>query len=287
MWCKDCPRYANISHKLLHKSINFTFQKPKALLADMMKSLGYFLLLNVLSCLGQAVHGNRIIHGEKVQEDSMQYMVSVQSNVGHVCGGFLLNEEYVVTAAHCGENELKYVLLGDHNLKSSKIKKVSINSTCKPQGYKDIVHGKDIMLLRLSEKVLLNNDVKTIPLPLSERPLRDNQECSVAGWGKTERTDHSDDLRMVNVAIINQQTCQEKWDNMLPHNVICAGGFGINKGFCQGDSGGPLVCNGRAVGVVSFNRGFYCNYPDVPNVYTDISKYLHWLNKVVNEKKCT
>uniref|UniRef100_A0A3B5LSW0 Peptidase S1 domain-containing protein n=1 Tax=Xiphophorus couchianus TaxID=32473 RepID=A0A3B5LSW0_9TELE len=230
--------------------------------------------------------GNDIIHGEKVQDDSMQYMVSVQTNVGHVCGGFLINEEYVVTAAHCGGNDLKYVLLGDHNLKSSKIKKVGVNSTCKPRDYVTLQHGKDIMLLQLSEKVLLNNDVKTIPLPLSKITLRDNEECSVAGWGKTEYTDYSNELRMVNVSIINQQTCREQWDNNLPRNVICAGGFGINKGFCQGDSGGPLVCNGRAVGVVSFNRGFNCHYPDIPNVYTDISKYLPWINKVVNEKKC-
>uniref|UniRef100_A0A3B3VI86 Mast cell protease 1A-like n=1 Tax=Poecilia latipinna TaxID=48699 RepID=A0A3B3VI86_9TELE len=225
----------------------------------------YFVL-----CLSSLFIVDRIIHGRKVQEDSMQYMVSVQSNVGHECGGFLLNEEYVVTAAHCGENQLKYVLLGDHNLKSSKIKKVSINSTCKLQGYEDPGHGKDIMILRvsmLSKAHLLYTNISG---------FAKKTECSVAGWGKTEQTDHSDDLRMVNVAIINQQTCQKQWDNLLPHNVICAGGFGMNKGFCQGDSGGPLVCNGRAVGVVSFNRGFNCDYPDLPNVYTDISKYLHW-----------
>ncbi|XP_054909330.1 mast cell protease 1A-like [Poeciliopsis prolifica] len=286
MWCKDCHRYGNVRHKLLHKGSNFIIQKRKALLADIMKSLGYFLLLNILSCLGQTVYGNEIIHGKKVQEDSMQYMVSVQTNVGHVCGGFLINEEYVVTAAHCSGNELKYVLLGDHNLKSSKIKKVRVNSTCKPRDYVDLGHGKDIMLLRMSEKVLRSNDVKMIPLPLSEINLRDNQECSVAGWGKTESSDDSNELRMVNVSIINQQICREQWGNNLPRNVICAGGFGENKGFCQGDSGGPLVCNGRAVGVVSFNRGLNCRYPDIPNVYTDISKYLHWINKVVNEKKC-
>ncbi|XP_043986044.1 kallikrein-6-like isoform X2 [Gambusia affinis] len=251
-----------------------------------MKSLGYFLLLIILSCLAQTVRGNEIIHGKKVQDDSMQYMVSVQTNEGHVCGGFLISEEYVVTAAHCGGDELKYVLLGDHNLKSSKIKKVGVNSTCKPSDYVSLQYGKDIMLLRLSGNVLLNNDVKTVPLPLSKITLSDNQECSVAGWGKTEYSDHSNELRMANVLIINQQTCREQWGNNLPHNVICAGGFGIDKGFCQGDSGGPLVCNGRAVGVVSFNRGFICRYPDVPNVYTDISKYLHWINKVVNEKKC-
>lgn len=86
---------------------------------------------------------------------------------------------------------------------------------------------------QLSGNVLLNNDVKTVPLPLSKITLSDNQECSVAGWGKTEYSDHSNELRMANVLIINQQTCREQWGHNLPHNVICAGGFGIDKGFCQ------------------------------------------------------
>ena len=54
----------------------------------------------------------------------------------------------------------------------------------------------------------------------------------------------------------------------------------------QGDSGGPLVCNGIAVGVVSFNRNYNCRYPDLPNVYTDISKYTYWINTILKKKDC-
>ncbi len=53
----------------------------------------------------------------------------------------------------------------------------------------------------------------------------------------------------------------------------------------QGDSGGPLVCNGMAVGVVSSNNNYNCDYPDVPNVYTDISKCLPWIKKILNGTK--
>ncbi|XP_047231059.1 mast cell protease 1A-like [Girardinichthys multiradiatus] len=252
-----------------------------------MKRLGNVLLLHILMCLGQTVHGSEIINGRKVPENSMLYMVSVQKNGHHECGGFLINEYFVVTAAHCGGDDLKYVLLGNQNLKSSKMKKIQVNSTCKPKDYVDIANGNDIMLLQLSEKVPLNNTVNKIPLPTYEITLRENQTCSVAGWGKVdENSSGVDDLRVVNVSIINSSDCNKKWEGYLPPNVICAGGYGTNKGFCQGDSGGPLVCNGRAVGVVSFNRGFSCHYPDVPNVYTNISKYLQWINKILNEKKC-
>ena len=47
--------------------------------------------------------------------------------------------------------------------------------------------------------------------------------------------------------------------------------------FFQGDSGGPLVCNTMAVGIVSYT-GNTCDYPHLPNVYTDITKFLPWIN---------
>ncbi|GAA6218285.1 chymotrypsin-like elastase family member 2A [Lates japonicus] len=137
------------------------------------------------------------------------------------------------------------------------------------------------MLLKLSKKVRLDNTVRPIHLPSSEMHINDNQQCHVAGWGYTRTGGEAvDDLRVVDVSIINPQVCKREWGG-LPANVICAGGYGTNKGFCQGDSGGPLVCNGIAVGVMSFNKYQNCNYPDVPNVYTDISKYLVWINSVI------
>uniref|UniRef100_A0A8C7WW63 Peptidase S1 domain-containing protein n=1 Tax=Oryzias sinensis TaxID=183150 RepID=A0A8C7WW63_9TELE len=54
----------------------------------------------------------------------------------------------------------------------------------------------------------------------------------------------------------------------------------------QGDSSGPLVCNGKAVGIVSFNKGDNCKYPDVPSVYTDIREYVEWINNIITNKVC-
>nr|XP_054585976.1 LOW QUALITY PROTEIN: transmembrane protease serine 12-like [Nothobranchius furzeri] len=213
----------------------------------------------------------------------MQYMVSLQSNSGHECGGFLISEEFVVTAAHCSDHAaLQHVRLGHHDLKEAK--SISIEYTCKFPAYWSVGHDDDIMLVKLAERAPLNSKTKTIPLPNSATNLKENQTCSVAGWGKTETHRYGvTELRVVSVSIIDPPICQEMWGNDLPRNVICAGGFGTKKGFCQGDSGGPLVCNGEAVGVVSSNRHDNCDYPDVPNVYTDLSKYLPWIHNVLRE----
>uniref|UniRef100_A0A3Q1EHI3 Peptidase S1 domain-containing protein n=1 Tax=Acanthochromis polyacanthus TaxID=80966 RepID=A0A3Q1EHI3_9TELE len=186
-----------------------------------------------------------IIHGEKASENSLLYMASVQTPRGHTCGGFLITEDFVVT-----QNKV--------------LCPVRQNVTRKH-------------IIPIFQQLL----VKTIQFATSE--TNENANCYVAGWGKTKTGGHVvNELRVVKVSIIDQQVCQDRWDKIrLPANVICAGGYGTKAGFCQGDSGGPLVCNGMAVGVVSFNKGRNCTYPNVPNVYTDISKHASWINSMI------
>uniref|UniRef100_A0A3P9ILR4 Peptidase S1 domain-containing protein n=1 Tax=Oryzias latipes TaxID=8090 RepID=A0A3P9ILR4_ORYLA len=231
------------------------------------------------------IQGSVIINGDLAPEGSMQFMVSVQNKNGHVCGGFLISEDFVVTAAHCDKG-LKHVILGGHNWKNSNAKKIEISNQCKYKKYSDVVNGYDIMLLKLAEKAPKGENIKTIPLAENDMNLSVNQECSVAGWGKTVSTGGlADDLMVVNVSIIDHNDCKQSWGG-LPPNVICAGGKYTDKGFCQGDSGGPLVCNGKAVGIVSFNKHKDCKYPDVPNVYTDIREYVDWINNITKSTEC-
>ncbi|XP_050933111.1 duodenase-1 isoform X1 [Lates calcarifer] len=229
--------------------------------------------------------GSDIIDGRKSKENSMLYMASVQNKNGHVCGGFLVSEDFVMTAAHCDDQDPTSVVLGTHNLKKvNKDMKYKVKKKCKYPSYVNIAKGNDIMLLKLSKEVQLGNRMQLAKIPRSAANVKDNQKCRVAGWGFTRTGNGApNDLRMVDVSIINQQVCRSRWGR-LPANIICAGGYGTNKGFCQGDSGGPLECNGIVVGIVSFNRNAICDYPDFPNGYTDISKYLPWINQILRSK---
>ncbi|KAK6309145.1 hypothetical protein J4Q44_G00206080 [Coregonus suidteri] len=146
------------------------------------------------------------------------------------------------------------------------------------------------MLLKLSRKAKFSKSVTKIRLPNKDKVLKPNTKCLAAGWGPTKTGGPIvDNLHVVDVEAIDLKVCQEQWDSVnfkLPANVICAGGYNTNKGTCQGDSGGPLVCNGEAVGIVSFNMWGNCDYPNVPNVYTQISKFLPWIKNVIKKKSC-
>ncbi|CAL8268569.1 unnamed protein product [Arctogadus glacialis] len=151
---------------------------------------------------------------------------------------------------------------------------------CKHPGFINVSSGNDIMMLKLSRPTT----IQPIRLPNKRtQRIKDDAACFVAGWGDTCRRARGSQLREVDVSTINRKTCEKAWRNKLPANIICAGGYRTKKGFCQGDSGGPLECNKMAVGIASFNN-HTCRYPDVPNVYTDIAKFLPWINNP--KRKC-
>ncbi|KAM4628685.1 granzyme B-like [Polymixia lowei] len=255
----------------------------------MMHFTNKLLLLIVLTSVEQKVLGSEIIHGVKAQKNKLLYMASVQNDGEHICGGFLVSKDYVVTAAHC-DTRIRHmtVVLGTHDIERVNEEMRYEVQKCKHPSFVKISSGNDIMLLKLNRKAKLSKTLKTIKLPSQDKSTKTNTKCLVAGWGLNETGGGTvNELQVVDVSTIDLKVCQREWKPFtLPANIICAGGYGTDKGACQGDSGGPLVCNGKPVGILSFNNRNKCTYPDLPNVYTEISKFLPWIKKVLKKKSC-
>ncbi|KAK7126845.1 hypothetical protein R3I94_018131 [Phoxinus phoxinus] len=216
-----------------------------------------------------------IVNGTEARPHSRPYMVSVQSKNKHICGGFLVSEQFVMTAAHCfteGKNLTVVVGAHDHNDGCRmEVKFYHIHP-----GYDSESLLNDIMLLQLRIKVNKSNKVNWISIPKKDKDIKAKARCSVAGWGKiTTNGAASAKLMEADVTIFDKKACQKYWgETYSTSRMVCAGGHG---GFCQGDSGGPLVCDKVAVGVVSFNEKNNCDSPKLPNVYTKISKFVPWI----------
>ncbi|XP_067270925.1 mast cell protease 1A-like [Pseudorasbora parva] len=246
--------------------------------------ISLLLLASLLPHLTFTAHVNvSIVNGREAEPHSRPYMVSLQTYGLRYCGGFLISDQWVLTAAHCWTGrELLMVVVGAHDLRNSKSSDhIRVMSYIPHPNYTTKTFQNDIMLLRLEKKVELNNNVRPISLPKEGEVFKAN--CSVAGWGRLATKGRGSDVLMeANMTVKSQAECQRRWGStFFAPQMICAHG---NGGSCFGDSGGPLVCGNTAVGITSFVEAGRCNSPNHPNVYIKISAYLQWISKeILNE----
>ncbi|KAK5870067.1 hypothetical protein PBY51_024729 [Eleginops maclovinus] len=119
----------------------------------MLHALHRILLLHLLTTPGLPAFGSEIINGKKVPVNKMQFMASVQNDKHvHICGGFLINEVFVVTAAHCDKLNPTNVVLGTHDLKKIDETMRYNVKRCKHPSYNTVIKGSDIMLLKVSRE---------------------------------------------------------------------------------------------------------------------------------------
>uniref|UniRef100_A0A8C1ACA7 trypsin n=1 Tax=Cyprinus carpio carpio TaxID=630221 RepID=A0A8C1ACA7_CYPCA len=249
----------------------------------MMTIISLLLLASLLPHLTFTAHVNvGIVNGREAHY--RPYMVSIQLNKQHICGGFLISAQWVLTAAHCWNSSFSRcqsltVVVGALDLRKSNIWNHIGVKHCIPHLQSSTrPYRNDIMLLMLYQKIHLNNNVQLIPLPKGGEDGTANRVCSVMGWGR-QWTNGSPSARLLeaNVFIENKQKCHYGWgDEYIDSQMICVHGSG---GSCEYDSGGPLVCGATAVGITSFGDLSNCNSRLKPNVYTKISAFLPWIKK--------
>ncbi|XP_033478359.2 granzyme-like protein 1 [Epinephelus lanceolatus] len=207
------------------------------------------ILIVGLTLDGQ-VRTGEIVGGHEAVAHSRPYMVLLDQHAEDgkkkYCGGFLLNEDFVMTAAHC-KAWSSYVLLGLHNYRNrTGVQRVMVKQTFLHEDYNAVTYENDIMLLKLSTKAIFNENVRPIALA-DQGDGSVPKSCTVSGWGRTNRTIESLSLILmeVNVTLNDSDQCNKD-------KTYCSKG---DNGPAKGDSGGPLVCeDGRAYGVVSSRK---------------------------------
>ncbi|XP_067272007.1 granzyme B-like [Pseudorasbora parva] len=254
--------------------------------------ISLLLLASLLPHLTFTAHVNvnvnvSIVNGREARPHSRPYMVSLQFHGSHICGGSLISNRFVLTAAHCWNRKMILtVAVGAHDLRNSKgSDSIGVKSYIPHPNYIGPPNPiqNDIMLLKLKKKVRLQRNVRLISLPNKGEDVGPDTVCSVAGWGYLETNGPGSNVLMeADTTTINQAECQRRWGTyFLAPQMICAYGYG---GSCTGDSGGPLVCGKTAVGVTSFGDIDVCNLPEHPEVYTKISAYIQWIRKEIGNK---
>ncbi|XP_053669193.1 CLIP domain-containing serine protease B4-like [Anopheles marshallii] len=250
---------------------------------------------------------DRVLGGQPTQIDEFPWTALIEfqkpdGSFGFGCGGSLINERYIVTAAHCIKSispgwKVHRVRLGEWDLSKAndcqdgfcskapidlEVEKIVVHSNYTMKFNRN---ANDIALIRLTRSVQYSETVRPICLPLSAsvRYLDHVGFSSYAvGWGKTENETRSDVKLKVELIITSLQECKSiyEWSGFLQKAThMCAGGV-LGKDTCIGDSGGPLMRQIAGawylIGVVSYGPNT-CGTDGVPGVYTNVAEYVDWI----------
>ncbi|XP_049631518.1 serine protease 1 [Suncus etruscus] len=237
-----------------------------------------------LALLGAAVafpadDDDKIVGGYTCARNAIPYQVSLNSGY-HFCGGSLINEQWVVSAAHCYKSRIQ-VRLGEHNIEVLEGGEQFINSAkvIRHPQYNANNIDNDIMLIKLSTPATLNARVASVSLPSSCAAA--GTKCLISGWGNTLSNGYNypELLQCLQAPILSDSVCRNAYPGQISSNMICLGYLEGGKDSCQGDSGGPVVCNGELQGIVSW--GYGCAMKGKPGVYTKVCNYVNWIRQTM------
>uniref|UniRef100_A0A3Q2QV05 Peptidase S1 domain-containing protein n=1 Tax=Fundulus heteroclitus TaxID=8078 RepID=A0A3Q2QV05_FUNHE len=238
-------------------------------------------------CLcGKPALNTRIVGGEEAPPGSWPWQVSLHI-YNHICGGSLINDQWVMTAAQCIPS-LVTVYLGRQSQEGSNPNEVvrkAAQIIIHPD-YNPGTSNNDIALLKLSQPVNFTSYISPVCLAASNSTFSSGVNTWITGWGNIGTPLPSpQNLMELEVPVVENSQCNSSYGgNIITDSMICAGLQEGGKDSCQGDSGGPMVSKqcGRWIqaGIESFGRG--CAEPNIPEVYTRVSQYESWINGVIN-----
>ncbi|CAK1578015.1 unnamed protein product [Parnassius mnemosyne] len=216
----------------------------------------------------------RIVGGRNATCEEFPHQVSFIVNNSYFCGGIILSEGFVMTAAHCAENvdPTTVVLRSGSTFRTNGTIIPIIEVTPHPD-YDNPPYDKDVAIMKTANPIKFNSCTQPIKLPPKGLTAEYGTVMTVSGWGRTQQGASTipERLMAVNLTVVNHMLCQMAYFSInITENMLCAGNFFFGgKSTCQGDSGGVGAIDGVARGIVSFGRG--CGQPLSPSVFTDIS----------------
>ncbi|XP_064482507.1 transmembrane protease serine 9-like [Ornithodoros turicata] len=234
-------------------------------------------------------HGGhlRIVGGTEAMPNEFPWQVELPDQE---CGGSILNEYWIVTAASCVRNGQRgfKILAGKHNLKVTESTEqiTEAYEVIQHPSYDSSPRDYDVALVRLARPLSFNYFVGPVCLPESYESYA-NAYCTATGWGQLYHGGPApDQLQKVDLPVWEKHQCVLAYGHEITDRMFCAGYEQGGKDTCIGDTGGPLVCKRRdgrwdLAGITSWGR--VCGAPHSPGVFTSVTSVLAWIKSIFGE----
>ncbi|XP_008418960.1 coagulation factor IXa isoform X2 [Poecilia reticulata] len=241
----------------------------------------------------------RIVGGRSVTPGEIPWQVGlIAKPSGRLfCGGSILSERWVITAAHCLREAAGSfsVRVGEHNTEITEGREKDyelLEEHPHPRYNATLnIYNHDIALLYLKEPISFSAAVRPIcigPMAFIEDLVKQPSPATVSGWGRTRFMGFTSNiLQKVEVPLVDQTECKKSSNERITPVMFCAGFYDVAKDACQGDSGGPHAKSYRdtwfLTGIVSW--GEECAKEGKYGVYTRVSVYYSWIKNVISVTK--
>ncbi|XP_031849129.1 chymotrypsin-2-like [Nomia melanderi] len=240
-----------------------------------------FLTLLLLGSVAVATAQSpeKLLGASDAQPGQFPYMVSLRLNGNHMCGGAIISQYHVLTAAHCVKALVDYtnyvsVVTGTIYLHEGG-QSYGVAAMFTHPGYNPGSQpNNDVGVIKLAEPISYNEWQQSIPLPTADPPA--GNYVVVSAWGETSPPPYGplpNTLHYVYLMVISYGECSRYHELDVSRKVVCTFD-GVGIGLCPGDSGSPVVYNNQIVGVVS--RGIPCAR-GVPDVSTSVYDTLDFI----------
>ncbi|KAM4621615.1 coagulation factor IXa [Polymixia lowei] len=241
------------------------------------------------------VKNKRIVGGEVVIPGEIPWQVALiaQPSGQLFCGGSILNEQWVVTAAHClveGQGSFN-IRVGEHNIyinEGTEQDHEVLEQYMHPRYDAEVsMYNHDIALLRLKTPINFSTTARPIclgPKDFTEALVKEGSAATVSGWGRTRfQGSTAEALQKVEVPFTQRTECKDSSSARITRYMFCAGYHDEAKDSCQGDSGGPHANRFHdtwfLTGIVSW--GEECAKEGKYGVYTRVSHYYRWIHHIM------
>jgi secreted trypsin-like serine protease len=183
------------------------------------------------------------------------WQVALWLNNGIWCGGSLISNQWILTAAHCTEGlspSSLQVLLGEHDSAAStesnmvRMDIVDIKDHTKYEELPGRIPNYDFSLLKIKNSIDFSSypHIRPICLPVNDANDYNDDVATVTGWGATSfEGPSSNKLLEVNVTVLTNTECWNDYgysSSQITDQMLCANEVGGGKDACSGDSGKHL-----------------------------------------------